>query len=408
MSRGGSALSREDELLKVSTTSLGRTLHVSNSTYSSLREMGPSYRIFKELAKSALEYHVLAQGGTLGFSTENHGNLYLHRVPASSAKIFALTAYHGVWLAKRYSINRVVAQDPVFGGVAALHSARLFRVPLIAELHTDVYFRYMTCGNPVLSAIGSVAGHILRNATRVRVLDRIQAQLLEDVGVDPARMILVPYRVDTDFFHPSAMDRESARRKFGYEEEDLVVISIGRFVEQKGYANLLSVFSRVARSRPTTRLVIVGGGPMEEKYREIICREGIEKIVRLLPWTSQEDLRALLRAADLYVQPSLAGKGDWMPRTILEAMAMELAVVASDVAGIPEVVRNDVTGIVVPAGQDEHLLSALIALSGDGHRRHAFGQEGRRRASSEYGWDDGFRRYREALQSLDREAASHA
>jgi glycosyltransferase involved in cell wall biosynthesis len=84
-------------------------------------------------------------------------------------------------------------------------------------------------------------------------------------------------------------------------------------------------------------------------------------------------------------------------------MAMELPVIATDVAGIPEAVENTSTGVVVPAGETAHLVSVLIELSDDEALRRRLGQEGRRRATSEYGWNDGFRRYRDALQSLDRD-----
>src|SRR3954452_23088929 len=122
---------------------LRRILHVSNSPYDCLAGAGPSYEIFKELARGAAEYHVLGQSRTLSFSTEREGNLYLHLVPSPSARIFSLVSYQATYLIRKYSLQGALVQDPVLGGVAAFHSTRLLRIPLMVELHTDIYFHYL-------------------------------------------------------------------------------------------------------------------------------------------------------------------------------------------------------------------------------------------------------------------------
>ena len=379
---------------------LQRILHVSNSPYRSLAEAGPSYDIFKELARDAAEYHVLGQSGALAFSTERVGNLYLHLVPAPSAKVFSLLAYQAAYLIRKYSIDGVLCQDPVLGGLAALHSARLFRVPVMVELHTDIYFRYLRSRNPILKAVGRAAGSVLRDATRVRVTGKRLANLLAGAGVQPARMVCVPYRVDTSFFQPGLIARTEARRRLGYDDE-LVVVSVGRFIEQKGFLQLLSAFSELAPTAPSVRLVIAGGGSMEEEYRAVIRRNCLAGAVRLLPWISREEQRELLTAGDVYVQPSLAGKGEWMPRTLLEAMAMGLPVAASNVGGIADVVQDGRNGMLLPPGDTDRLRLTLLELSRHADLRALLGGQARRDVAALYSWKEGFQRYRDALYSLD-------
>jgi len=386
---------------------LRRILHVSNSPYRSLPEAGPSYDIFRELARGAAEYHVLGQSDTLSFSTEREGNLYLHLVPAPSAKIFSLVSYQAAYLIRKYSIEGVLCQDPVLGGVAALHSARLFRIPVMVELHTDSYFRYLRSRNPALNAVGRAARHVLRRATRVRVTGKTLADLLESAGVHPARMVHIPYRVDTGFFQPRLKARTEARHKVDCEHE-LLVVSVGRFVEQKGFLELLSAFGGVASKSPSPRLFIAGGGPMEEAYRAVISRGCLAGAVRLLPWLSREEQRELLAAADVYVQPSLPGKGEWMPRTILEAMAMGLPVIASGVGGIPDVIEHGRNGMLVPPGDIERLRLVLLELSRDADLRRDLGDAARRDVAALYDWEGGFERYRAALYSLDTSASTSA
>jgi glycosyltransferase involved in cell wall biosynthesis len=377
-----------------------RILHISNSPYRSLTKAGPSYQIFKELAQGADEYHVLGQSLVRSFSSEQEGNLHFHLLPTPSAKTFSLLSYHAAYLIRKYAIDGVISQDPILGGVAAFHCAGLFRIPLMVEVHTDVYFRYLRSRNPVLNAIGWMACHVLRRATRVRALDQIQADLFKGVGVPPGRIAHIPYRVDTGFFQPGVIDRPRARRILGYDGEVLIV-SVGRFVEQKGFIELLSAFKEAKSMMPALRLVIVGGGPLEGAYRSQISRDRLAGGVRLLPWLSHQRVRELLGAADVYAQPSLPGKGDWMPRAILEAMAMGLPVVASSVGGIPEVVRPGRNGVLVPPADIERLRSALLQLSADADVGARLGEQGRRDVSKFYAWADTFERYRKALYSLD-------
>jgi glycosyltransferase involved in cell wall biosynthesis len=376
-----------------------RVLHISNSPYASLAEAGPSYEIFKELAEGAEEYHVLAQHVRRAFSHDSSGKLHLHLVPALSGKTFALFAYRARRLIARFELDGVLCQDPVLGGAAGVHAARRHGVPVLVELHGDVYFRFLRSRNPALRAVGELARRVLCRATRVRVTGPALGRALEDAGVNPARMVHVPYRVKTRFFDPSGVDREAARERLGLADA-VIVVSVGRFVKQKGYAELIEAFADVLREEPSARLVLAGGGPLEPEYRAAIARLGIEESIRLLGWVSREDERDLLGAADIYTQPSVPGEGEWMPRAILEAMSMGLPVVASSVGGIADAVRHDENGLLFSAGGEE-LPESLLALVVDAVRRRALGTEARRDAITLYEWNQSFELYRAALYSMD-------
>jgi glycosyltransferase involved in cell wall biosynthesis len=378
---------------------VSRILHVSNSPYASLAEVGPSYEIFQELAAGAEEYHVLAQNVRRAFSHERDGKLHLHLVPARTGKTFAFLAYQALRLIPRHGLDGVLCQDPVLGGLAGVHSAHRHGIPVLVELHGDVYFRYLRSRNPALRAIGELARRTLRRATRVRVTGPSLGRALESAGVDPARMVHVPYRVKTDFFDPGLADRASAREWLELQD-GVAIVSVGRFVKQKGYVALLEAFAEVLRAEPSARLVLAGGGPLEAEYRAVVARLGIGESVRLLGWVSREAQRDVLVAADVYAQPSVAGEGEWMPRAILEAMAMGLPVVASRVGGIPDVVRHDGNGLLL-SPRHEQLPAGLHALVADDGRRRAPGEQARRDAITLYEWHRSFDRYRTALYSMD-------
>jgi glycosyltransferase involved in cell wall biosynthesis len=378
---------------------ISRVLHISNSPYASLRDAGPSYRIFTELAAGGEEYHVLARHESNRFGADREGNLYLHLVPSLNSKVFPLLAYYSFPLIRRYRLEGIVCQDPLLGGVAGVHAGRLFGIPTLLEVHSDLYFHLAASANPYRSALGRLAFGALRRATSVRVGSRNLKPLLERAGVDPSRVAYVPYRVDLELFDPEAQAGGNTRERLELGNGPLVV-TVGRFVPQKGYLELIDAFAEVHRRLPQARLVIAGGGPLEASYRERIGRRSLEDAVRLLPWVSRTEQVELLAAADVYTQPSVPGKGEWMPRTILEAMAMRLPVVASDTAGIPDVVHDGENGLLVRPGDGTRLADALVELGSSAELRERLGARARRDAETSYGWDDCFRRYRALVYSM--------
>jgi len=180
-----------------------------------------------------------------------------------------------------------------------------------------------------------------------------------------------------------------------------VLTSVGRFVPQKGYLELLDVFAQLARASPVAmRLVLTGGGPLESALRAKAATLGVGASVELRPWTSQRELRGLLRETDVYLQPSAPGKGDWMPRTILEAMATALPVVATDVGGIPDVIVDGHNGRLVRARDQAMLAGAMRELIEDPARRSALGAAALSSVRSSYSWEASFDRYRALLAEL--------
>jgi glycosyltransferase involved in cell wall biosynthesis len=122
--------------------------------------------------------------------------------------------------------------------------------------------------------------------------------------------------------------------------------------------------------------------------------------VQLHGWITREEHRALLRDADIYLQPSAPNLGEWMPRTILDAMASGLPVLASDVGGIADVVVDGEVGLLVSPGDRPALVAGLRRLAADGDLRSTLGRRARERAVQRFSWDHSFDLYRAALRDL--------
>jgi alpha-maltose-1-phosphate synthase len=222
--------------------------------------------------------------------------------------------------------------------------------------------------------------------------------------VDPARVHVIHNGIDTTLYAPARSDE--VMRQYGIDPNRPFAIFVGRITRQKGLKHLLAA---AARFDPAIQLVLCAGAPDTAEIAAetetavaglAATRSGVVWIREML---ARPQLTELLTQASVFVCPSV-----YEPLGIvnLEAMACETAVVASAIGGIPEVVADGLTGLLVPraAVTDEEfetgLADAVNALCGDPARATAMGQAGRDRAVREFGWDTIAHRTVELYESL--------
>ena len=199
----------------------------------------------------------------------------------------------------------------------------------------------------------------------VAVAEAVRGFLTRRVGIPPQRITVIPSGLD-----PSAYP--SAGRA-----QDGLVGSVGhlRLNDQKGYRILLQAAARL----PQARFVIAGDGPLKAPLEAEARRLGLADRVRFVG--AVEKIPEFLAPISLYVQPS---RWEGFPNALLEAMACAKAVVASNVAGIPEQVEVGRTGILVKPDDPNALAVALGSLLADPRRRAAMGRAARQRVAREF------------------------
>lgn len=154
------------------------------------------------------------------------------------------------------------------------------------------------------------------------------------------------------------------------------LVSIGRFVEQKGQMSLVDAMA-LLDDVPDLHLSLVGDGEMRDDLENAIMRKGLQDRVTLTGWLAQDDVRAHLDAAHALVMPSFA---EGLPMVVMEAMAAARPVIATYIAGTPELVSEGETGWLVPAGDAQALAKAIRDMASTPHDRLSeMGQAGRRR-----------------------------
>ena len=275
-----------------------------------------------------------------------------------------------------------------YANLAGHLGAMLYDIPHVMTMHSLEALRpwkaeQLGGGYTVSSWCERVAA--ASAAAVVAVSDGMRADIMAAYPEIPAERIrVIRNGIDTAEYRPDP--NTDVLERYGIDLARPYVIFVGRITRQKGVPVLLRAASGLI---PEAQLVLLAGAAdTQEQLAEVTelvdglraTRSGVFWIPEMLP---KHDVIQLLTHATVFAIPSI-----YEPLGIvnLEAMACGTAVVGSRTGGIPEVVADGETGLLVPAGEPEPLAAALNTLLSDPDRAAAMGQAGRKRAVAEFGW----------------------
>lgn len=282
----------------------------------------------------------------------------------------AATAFAaGAWFARLVEhdrIEHVHAHWATYPALAALVVKQLTGVPFSVTVHAhDLYVAH-----PLL------AERLDEAATIVTVSDYNRDQLRRLLPAEAAaRVRVVRCGIDTSVFASPARTVTPA----------LDLVCVGAFEDYKGHHVLVDACRRLVDAGLDVRCTFVGDGPRRRVVERMVDRAGLGAVITFAGATDEAGVVAALTSADIAVQPSLvtrSGKTEGIPNALMEAMAMELPVVGSDVTGMRELVVDGVTGRVVPPGDPDALARAVADLATAIGLRTEMGRAGRRRVDS--------------------------
>jgi len=212
--------------------------------------------------------------------------------------------------------------------------------------------------------------------------------------VDAARVRVIHNGVDVACIDQKAgLTVAQAKARLGIHADRQVVGAIGRLVPQKAPQVFVQAARRVADEAPETLFVWVGSGPMEA---EVEARARIEGVpVHLLG--HREDVWEVMRAFDVFVLPS---EYEGLSFALLEAMAIALPVVVTDVVGTRDVVDDQVSGLVVPANAPPAMANAILSLLRDPQRARRLAIAGRQKAVAEFSLERMLERHQVLYEEL--------
>jgi glycosyltransferase involved in cell wall biosynthesis len=246
---------------------------------------------------------------------------------------------------------------PYLTSLAAGKLAKMYAKPFVLTQH-NTFIEYNNMFDKVERLNDLTVGkQNLRDADRIIAVSGATKNYVLSLGAKPKKVKVLHNGVDLDKFRPRAKKREEMRRKLSIPESAIVVLTVRRLVYKNGVDTLIEGANIAVKKNPRIMFLAVGKGPDSDSVKLRIQQLGIEDNFKLAGFVSDADLPSYYNVADLFVLPSKSGEG--LPLVALEAMACALPVIATDVGGIREVLKEDY-GRLVPPNQPELLAKAVL------------------------------------------------
>jgi glycosyltransferase involved in cell wall biosynthesis len=302
------------------------------------------------------------------------------RAMAPGEDLLALRELHGLFRREQPTIVHTHNPKP---GLYGRLAARAARVPVVVNTIHGLYAlpddplpkRAVVYGLERIAATCSDA-ELLQNPEDLPVLERL--------GVPRRKLHVLGNGVDLTRFARAALAPErvdATRAQLGLAPDDVVVGAVGRLVREKGYFELFEAVRRARESCPRLRLVVIG--PAEPEKADAISQAEIDQATAagVIFLGHRDDVDQLYGVMDLYV---LASHREGFPRSAMEAAAMGLPIVATDIRGCRQVVDHGRSGLLVPLGDVDRLAEALTIVVGDPERRRAMSRAAVAKAHREF------------------------
>lgn len=371
-----------------------KLLHLSANIINDYSENNHTRKIWDELSKGFDEYHLLARNtrNSYKYIFLRENNIYLHLLPKlfNKSKSYFITSLWLFCIIKKYNITHILSQCPILGGFNGVIASKLFKIPIMTEIHGDIYFKYFSANKKHYIPFRLLTLYVWKNSTKVRSLSKQMSDDLKKIGINE-NIVIIPNRVNLSVFN-------DPKNNFNLRDP-IRIISIGRFVEQKGFDIAISAIKHLSNEM-NIELLLIGGGKLQNQFSSL-TKDCIS--IQLIPWLTQEELSNLLRTADFYIQPSKPFLGEAMPRTILEAMAMKLPIIATNVGAIPGILNDHQNAILIEPNNIEKLKEAMLLLVLENDLRKKIAEQAYQDVLNKYEWNYVFNQYRHEIISMNYE-----
>lgn len=303
------------------------------------------------------------------------------REPAPAADLRTIRALWSLFRERRYDV--VHSHTPKAGLLAPV-AAQLARVPVVLHTVHGLLFHDRSTWKEKL--LGGACE--LWSAT---FSDRLLSQSQEDIGVirrfhlkKPELVDLIGNGIDVSRYHPNVRRdvRAEVRAELGIKDDEVIVGMVGRLVREKGFVEFHAAMQEVMRDRPRVRALIIGAEEVGQS--DALTRSSFHSDLdpsRVIWLGHRNDLPRVYSAMDVFALPSYR---EGIPRTLMEASAMGLPVVATNIRGCREVAPNEVTGLLVEPRQVPELARAIGRLADDPVLRARLGAAGRDRIVAQF------------------------
>ncbi len=343
------------------------------------------------LAQTPLRY--LAVWWAVLWGNRRSAKFLLRSVPAT------LLGAHFARQMQTLGIDHIHAHWATHATLAAFVIHRLTDIPYSFTGHAhDIYVETTMLDQKIRDAAFAVT---ISEHNRALLADRYGSQLGGKIEV-------VRCGVDTAVFTPHSNGR-SPNDQPG--KRPLQLIAIGRLEEKKGHRYLIDACHLLAERGLVFTCTIIGSGPLRAALQTQINELALEDHITLAGHKTRAEVQQMLAAADVMMMPSVrlpSGKQEGIPVALMEGLAMQKAAVATDISGIPELIIDGETGLLVPQRQPQALADAVQRLAQDADLREQLGKSGRSHVLRHFDLRQNARQLYHRIQQTHGHAAAQA
>jgi len=317
------------------------------------------------------------------------GNQVLRQSPRRFPDAVRLL-HNATFLRKATKLMRRFPPDLIYEryslwGITGLRLAKRHRVPLALEVNAPLVYEQEHYRQKLRwpRLAHWMERRVWRGADPVMVVSEpLRNVLIEEGGVAPERIRVLPNAVDAKWF--SASDAIPINHK---KQEEFVLGFVGSFKAWHGADFLLSVFADFHRLEPSSRLLLIGDGPLKSSLEERARKAGLEKAVTFTGIIPHEEIRDYLATVDVALAPyPVLENFYYSPLKLFEYMAAAKAVVASNAGQVAQIIRHRVNGLLYEPGDRAGLLKCLCELRNEPALREELGRNARK-ASEDFTWE---------------------
>ena len=317
----------------------------------------------------------------------SHRVVALRKAPAPTVRYDAPTIFlrssrewlpgMRVDLGRIRSIGALIREwDP---DVIQAHGSEALKHTVVGGARRPIVFRVIGSALPrITRGMPRIAyGAIMRRAGRVvAVAESLRMETIKTFRLEPKRVVTIPGGVDSGRLHPTG-SREAVRKALGVPATGRVILSLGALSWEKDPLTHLRATARVLQEIPDAVHVFAGEGPLRGEVEAAVRSSGL--VGRILVLGNRSDVADLLVASDVML---LASRMEGLPGCLIEAGMAGLPVVAYSVGGVPEVVVDEKTGLLVAPGDGEGLTESMLLLLRNDAARRDMGEAARERCAA--------------------------
>jgi glycosyltransferase involved in cell wall biosynthesis len=274
--------------------------------------------------------------------------------------------------------------------------ARRNKIPLVVTLHgSDIFLAEKN------RALRRVAQWCLRRTDAITAPSDDLLNRAQKLGARAEQLHLVLWGAHAQFPNIAPEQIRALRAKFNIGETDALVLGIGRLVYKKGFRYLIDA---LAHTPSNAQLLLAGDGDLRAELEAHARASGYAERVHFAGWVPHDEISTFLAASDIFAMPSVrddAGNVDGLPTTTLDAMAARKPIVATRLAGLPQVITDGVNGLLVEEKNPRALGDAIARLARDANLRTSLGAAGYSMVAQELNWIHVAEQFVEIYSNLD-------